>query len=230
MAEAKVKEPITVIKRVQNGALLSNGLIRIEKVKLSFPHLDKPYKGDDDDGKPAFSLTAMLHKTEDNEHGICHKEVKDLIVEVMKKILEENEVKKLGADRKFIRDGDESSREEYEGCWTVSAREQRRPKVKNRKGETLLSEDDDDKDAIRDMFYSGCYATILVRPWFQDGVKVGKGFGMRINAGLVAVQFWKDGERLAGEGLSDDDIDAAMGGSDDDDSGGFDDTDDDEDL
>lgn len=227
------KEPITVVKKVKNGALLSNGLIRMEKVRLSFPHLEKAYKGknDGDDKKPAFGVTSMLHKTDDNPLNTDHVELKGLIVEVMNKMMEENEVKKLASDRKFIRNGDDSSRVEYEGYWTVSARELKRPVVKNKKGETIAVEDEEDRDAIKEMFFSGCYATVLIRPWYQDGVKVGAGFGERLNAGLVAVQFFSDkGERLSGDGISEDDVNESMGGMDDDEAGGGFDDDDDDDL
>src|SRR5690606_35028412 len=82
--------------------------------------------------------------------------------------------------------------------WVVTARESRQPSVRDRRGGLIL-----DKSKIENMIYGGCYANILIRPWYQDGQKVGKGYGKRINAGIVGVQFVRDGEPF-GEGRIDD--------------------------
>lgn len=58
-------------------------------------------------------------------------------------------------------------------------------------------------EKVADMVYGGCWAHILIRPWYQDGKKVGAGYGKRVNAGLVGVQFIRDDEPF-GEGRIDD--------------------------
>lgn len=186
---------LEVKKRVSNAILYTNGLIRIDNVRVSFPHLDKPYSGGQtDDGKPSkpkFGIVGMLPKA-------THVAAKDLIVEAMNELLKVNDNPKVAADKKFIRNGDEQDRTEYEGHWTVSAREERQPSVRNQRGELVI-----DPTRIADMIYGGCYCNILIRPWYQDGQKVGSGFGKRVNAGLVGVQFVRDGESF-GEGRIDD--------------------------
>lgn len=176
-----------IVTKVSNAVLYSDGTIRIDNVRASYPHLDKPYAKADKDGKTPeakFGIVGMLDKK-------THTAAKDLIIKVIKEI-EQKEDTKVARDKKFIRDGDDSDKKEYEGYWTVSAREARRPSVRNRKGDPMSERE------IVDTIYAGCYVNILIRPWFQNN-----DFGKRINAGLVAVQFARDGEQI-GEGRIDD--------------------------
>lgn len=189
---------LEVKKRVKNAVLYTNGMIRIDNVRCSFPHLAKAFAGKSDDGKegkPKFGIVGMLPKG-------THKEAKDLIVEAINKLLQDagkgNEPIKVAADKKFIRNGDDQERPEYADHWTVSAREERRPSVRDQRGNLVL-----ETERIEDMVYGGCFVNILIRPWYQDGQKVGKGYGKRVNAGLVGVQFARDGESF-GEGRIDD--------------------------
>ena len=184
---------LEVKKRVTNAVLYTNNLIRIDNVRVSFPHLAEPYAGPGDDGrdsKPKFGIVGMLNKE-------THEAAKNLIVSVIKEMMDANDTK-VAKDKWFIRDGDDTGRTEYEGHWIVSARESRQPSVRDQRGDLIL-----DKSKIEDMIYGGCYANILIRPWYQDGQKVGKGYGKRINAGIVGVQFVRDGEPF-GEGRIDD--------------------------
>lgn len=180
---------LEVAKKVKNAVLYTNGMIRIDNVRLSYPHLDKPYAGKNDrgeDGKAKYAVVGMLNKS-------THVEAKDLIVEAINELLKANKNAKVAADKKFIRNGDDSDKVGYEGHWTVSAREERQPSVRNQRGELIV-----EAKKIADMFYGGCYGNILIRPWFQDN-----DYGKRVNAGLVGVQFLRDGESF-GEGRVDD--------------------------
>lgn len=201
---------LVVEKTVTNAVLYTNGMIMIKNVRASHPHLDKPYAGKSDDGKPKapkFSIVGMLPKA-------THVAAKDLCVSIINKLMLEKKCPKLAGDKKFCRNGDDSSSEEYEGHWTVSASESRRPAVRDRRAELILEE-----SKIADMLYGGCYVNILIRPWFQDNE-----FGKRVNAGLIGVQFVRDGEPF-GEGrindedawdaVDDDDSDDGMGDEDD---------------
>ena len=199
-----------IVKKVQNGILYSDGSIRVDNVRASYPHLDKAYTAPPDkDGKqaePKFSIVGMLDKK-------THVAVKDLIVEVMNGIQKQQDTK-VAKDKKFIKDGDDGDKTEYEGYWTISARESRRPSVRHRSGEPMSEKE------IQDIIYAGCRVNILINPWFQDN-----SFGKRINANLLACQFVRDdtqiGEgRIDDEGVFDtieDDADDGMGGSSDDD-------------
>jgi len=194
-----------IVTKVSNAVLYSDGTVRIDNVRASYPHLDKAYQAPPDkDGKqaePKFSIVGMLDKK-------THVAAKDLIVQVMNDI-QKKEDTKVAKDKKFIKDGDDGDKSEYEGYYTVSARESRRPRVRHRNGEPMSEKE------IQDIIYAGCRVNILIRPWFQDNA-----FGKRINAGLMAVQFARDDEQI-GEGRIDDegvfesldDGDDGMGGS-----------------
>jgi len=142
------KEKAKVVRKVANAALLSNGLIRVSNVRLSYPHLDKPFKKDGDQGVAKYGVTGLLPKD-------THKAAKKLIEEVIADVMKENKVKALAADKKFLRDGDESDKDEHNGHWTISAREERRPILKemDSEGDLTLVEPEDAKET----FYGGCW-------------------------------------------------------------------------
>jgi hypothetical protein len=190
---------LIVQERVKNGIIYKDYFARLDNVRVSFPHLARPYKGKDDDGdrkkKGSYGIVAMLE--EGKKHGALIEALQDQIAAIIKA----NDGGKVSADRRFLRDGNDADREEYEGHWIVSARETKRPNVRDADGELLDPVDDEDR--IEELIYGGCYCDILIRIWFQDGVKVGKGYGKRVNAGLVTVKFREDGESF-GEGRIDD--------------------------
>ena len=179
-----------LIRKLKNGsevvgALYEGGIIKILNVRASYPHLDKPYAGDDG-GEPKFSIVALADKG-------THQSVKEACVEVIEDLKKANKNAKVAKDKLFIKNGDDSDKEEYEGMWTISARETKRPKVRDGNGDLL------EVDEIADTIYPGCYVDIIIRPWFQDN-----SYGKRVNANLLSVKFRDDGEQF-GEGRIDDD-------------------------
>ncbi len=176
-------------KKVKNAILYADGTIRLSGVRFSYPHLAKAYKGDDDKGEPKFGLVGMMPKA-------THKAAHDLIDERIAELLKENKVKSLAADKKFMRDGDESGREEYEKHWTVSARETRRPPLRDRANNVVEPED------AAEVFQPGYWGDILIRPWYQNN-----SYGKRVNAGLSSVQFVRKDETFGEGRISDEDLD-----------------------
>ena len=179
-----------LIRKLKNGsevvgALYEGGIIKILNVRASYPHLDKPYAGDDG-GEPKFSIVGLADKG-------THQSVKEACVEVIEDLKKANKNAKVSKDKLFIKNGDDSDKEEYEGMWTISARETKRPKVRDGNGDLL------EVDEIADTIYPGCYVDIIIRPWFQDN-----SYGKRVNANLLSVKFRDDGEQF-GEGRVDDD-------------------------
>jgi hypothetical protein len=203
------KQDRVVIKKVANAVWYSDGTIRIDNVRASFPHLAEPYVSPDDAAvgkKGKFGIVAMLPKD-------THKAAKDLVKELIEKLLADNRNAKVPTQKWCLSDGDQGEREEGMGHFLISARESKRPSCRNKRAEVMTP------DEVSEMFYGGCYVNVLIRPWYQDGVKVGAGFGKRVNAGLVAVQFCRDGDAF-GEGRVDDEgvfdvTDDGMGGDDD---------------
>lgn len=202
----------TVVKKGKNFVEYSDGTLRIDNVRFSHPHIDKPYAGKTDDGKPAtpkYSVVGLLNKK-------THVEAKDACVRMIDRLLKENKLERLASDKKFIRNGDDGDKPEAFGHWTVSAREERRPGVRDADNSKMR-----DDAEIREKFYGGAFGTILIRPWYQSNT-----YGKRVNAGLSAIQFVKHGEAFGEGRISDDEIDDTFESheSDDDDAnGGFDD-------
>jgi hypothetical protein len=192
---------LEIKKRAANVVWYTNGMIKIENVRFSYPHLDKPYSGKNPDGsqagKPKFGIVGMLPKK-------THAAAKELIVEAMNELLAANKDGKgvtptVSSDKKFIRNGDDHEKADtYAGHWIVSAREERQPSVRDKQA-NLVTE----PAAINKLIYGGAWGHIMIRPWYQDGQKVGAGYGRRVNAGLVGVQFIRD-DKPFGEGRVDD--------------------------
>lgn len=181
---------LEVKKKVKNAVLYTNGMIRIDNVRGSYVHLDKPYVGqmnDGNEGVPKYSLVGILPKD-------THEEAKNLIVSVINAMCDEKKAK-VAKDKKFIRDGDDQEKDEYANAWTVSAREERKPKCRDRNGSLV-----EDREDIAEMFQSGYWFNILIRPWFQDNK-----YGKRVNAGIAGVQFVKKDETFGSGSIDDSD-------------------------
>lgn len=215
----------TLVKEVKGKGKLANkviareysdGTILINEVRGSYPHIDKPYQGENDEGKTkaAYGIVGQLPKE-------THAPAKDLIVDYINRMLKENKVdpKTFPPEKKFLRNGDTSGKAENVGYWTVSAREERRPAVRDADRSKLRDGDPE----IAEKFYGGAHFSILIRPWFQNHKKYGK----RVNAGLSAVQFVRHGEPYGEGRISDDEIDDTFDEYDTDEDEGFDTSDDD---
>ena len=168
--------------------------IKLQNVRLSFPSLFRKAQFQGEETK--YEATFMLHK---EQHADTIKEIKNAIDAAIKENLKGA---KLPADKICLKDGDESGRDEYEGHYTIKAANSKRPKVIDRDNSPLT--EDDGKP------YSGCYVNAVIELWAQNN-----GYGKRINANLLGVQFAKDGEPFAsGEVASDDDFDLVEGSDD----------------
>lgn len=203
MARDDKKDKMVTVRKVANAALLKKGdqyYIRVSNVRLSYPHLDKPYKKEGDQGVAKYGVVGLLPKD-------THAAARKLILEEIDRVMKENKVKALAADKKFLRDGDESDKDEHEGHWTLSAREERRPTLKEMvDGELTLVEPEDAKET----FYGGCWGSLLIRPWFQNNK-----FGKRVNAGLSAVTKKGDDDSFGEGRIAEEDVDDAFDDEDD---------------
>lgn len=161
--------------------------ILVKKVRLSYPHLDQKYAGEEGQ-KPRYSATFLVSKKDEDT------------VKQVKRAIEDALIKKFGTKekvpkgfKKCLRDGDaeDCSREEYAGHWYFSAADAvRRPSCVNGRKEPIAIDD------IPEVFYAGCYVNAAVRFWVQDNK-----FGKRVNASLRGVQFAAKGERFGAPGF-----------------------------
>jgi hypothetical protein len=186
---------LVVKKRGKNFVLYENGMIRVDNVRFSYPHVDKAWKKEGDAGEAKFSITGMMPKG-------THEEAKTVIAAEMKRILAEAKIS-VPADKKFLRDGDANASDDddenvnsYAGHWFVNARETNRPTLRDQSGAKLDPVEDLEK--IKELFYGGAWGHVLLRPWVQNNKH-----GKRLNAGLVGVMFSKD-DTPFGQGRIDD--------------------------
>jgi len=181
----------TIVKQVKNGVLYDDGCIRVDGVIASYPHLDKPWKKNDAD-REKYSLTGLAPKE-------THGEVKALLVEVINSLLTEAKMGKIGAEHKFVRNGDTEDgplKPETESMWIIKASENpdRAPKVRDQRTKVMTPAE------IAKTIYPGCKVNMLIRPWAQNNK-----FGKKINANLIAVQFVGEGTRIGEAAIDDDD-------------------------
>lgn len=154
-----------------------DGCILVKNVRLSYPHLFKPWGMNEGDDKKYSAKFLLDKKTHADDVKALGQHLVKLQTEAFKA--------RVGNDKLFLRDGAETGKEEMKDQWMISASESKRPDVLNR-DRTRINEEDD-------IVYAGCFVNVLIRPWAQNNK-----FGKRINANLLAVQFVKDGERFSG--------------------------------
>jgi hypothetical protein len=202
------KEPRKVVKEVPGAVLYSDGTILVKDVRLSYPHLGKAYESKDDDGndQKKFSLKGAFPKD--------RKEAMRLIKGEIDRVMKENKAEDLASDRKFLRNGDDMGKPEFKGMYVISASDSNRPHLRDRAAKKVEPESADR------MFYGGCWANVLINPWWQNNKRGGK----RVNANLSAVQFVRDDEPFGTERITDEDVDQTFAPVGDGDSG-FDDDD-----
>jgi len=160
--------------------------IKIQNARLSFPSLFKKASFDGTtEGK--YEATLLFPKSDKKTYDAIMKVIDE--AKALKKT-------KVGADKIFIKDGDDIDYDGYEGMWAVKASNNKRPTVINR-DKTPVTEDDE-------IFYAGCYVNAIIEPWVQDNQ-----FGKRVNSNLLGVQFVKDGEPFGDGGtkVTEDDFD-----------------------
>lgn len=150
--------------------------IMLPNVRLSFPSLF--HKAVFDGKETKFEATFLIDKAEQAD------KIKEIKAAIEATIKESLKGAKLPADKLCMKDGDGIEYAGYAGCMSLKASSQKRPIVLNR-DKTPLTEDDN-------KLYAGCYVNAIIELWAQNNQ-----FGKRINANLLGVQFFKDGEPFA---------------------------------
>lgn len=184
------KEPATNQKKETNvkttfsstAQFIEDGAaILLKEVRLSFPHIVAParVKGAE---KETYSANFVCNFDEASKRLIS-----DFIVKAWSEKLKMPEPI---PGKSFAVNGNHKAQKEFHGFLVISASETvaRRPEVYDR-NKRLTS----DPNAC----YSGCLVDAVIRPWIQDN-----SWGKRVNAGLVAVSFCDDFERLGAPQIS----------------------------
>lgn len=149
-------------------------IIKLENVRLSFPHLFTPHAMQEDQ-EAKYSAVFLF---DNNIHG----PVLDLIDATIDRLALDFWKKKISFKR-CLRDGNEKGEMDGYGDGTsfLAASRKTRPPVVDRTLNPVTEADG--------VIYAGCYVNATIRLWVQDNK-----WGKRVNAELRAVQFVKDGE------------------------------------
>lgn len=163
--------------------------IRLNAVRLSFPQLFEA-KTVNGEGKPAFSA-AFLISPKDPQIAMINTAISTVAAEkwgakadaILKTI--------RAADKTCLHSGDlKANYDGFEGMMYISARNPLKPSVVDTNRSPLVAEDGRP--------YAGCYVNAVLELWTQDN-----NYGKRVNATLMGVQFFKDGESFVGGGVAD---------------------------
>jgi hypothetical protein len=161
--------------------------IKLHNVRLSFPSLFRKAVFSGEETK--YEATFLLDK---EEHADKVSEIEAAIDRMVRDNLKGA---KLKEDKICLKDGDDIDYDGYAGKMSIKASNNKRPKVIDR-DKSQLTEDDN-------RLYAGCYVNAVIELWAQNNQ-----WGKRINANLLGVQFYKDGEPFSdGAVASDDDFD-----------------------
>ena len=168
--------------------------IKLNAVRLSFPQLFEA-KTVNGEGKPAFSA-AFLIGPKDPQVSVINNAINAVATEKWGAKAEAVLKAIRAADKTCLHSGDlKSNYDGFEGMLYVSARNAIKPLVVDTNRSPLTEQDGKP--------YAGCYVTVSLELWAQDN-----NYGKRVNATLMGVQFFKDGESFAGGGVaSEDDFD-----------------------
>jgi hypothetical protein len=168
--------------------------IKLTDVRLSFAQLfdAKTVNGE---GKPAFSATFLI-KPNDPQVKMINEAIDAVAKEKWGAKADANLKIMRTADKVCLHNGDlKANYDGFEGMLFVSARNPIRPLVVDANKTPLTAESGKP--------YSGCYVNASIELWPQDN-----NYGKRVNATLMGVQFFRDGESFSGGGVaSEDDFD-----------------------
>lgn len=174
--------------------------LKLTNVRLAFPTLFEA-KTVNGEGKPAFSATFLVDpadpqvKTINAAIELVAKEKWGAKADAMLKQMR-------AADKTALHNGDlKANYDGFPGNLFVSARNPMRPTVVAPDKTPLVEADGKP--------YAGSYVHAVVELWAQDN-----NYGKRINATLMGVQFYKDGDSFTGGGVaSEDDFDDVSAGA-----------------
>lgn len=172
------------------------------KARLAFPKLNKPEEFKAGQGNARYSAAFLIDPKSDSA-----KKVVAAIKEAAKETWPKNGDKKYeqlkSQDKLALHDGNnKADLDGYEGMLylNASAKPEMPPTLlysKNGKNHNVENREE------QTLIYAGCYVVARVTFWGQTA---NSGFGERINASLLAVQFAGDGDRFGASAVNPEDM------------------------
>ena len=168
--------------------------ITLLNVRLSFAQLFEA-KTVNGEGKPAYSASFLIDP-KDPQIAVVNAAIETVAKDKWGAKADATLKAMRTADKTCLHSGDlKSNYDGFEGMLYISSRNAMRPLVIDVDKSPLVESDGKP--------YSGCFVNCSVELWAQDN-----NYGKRINATLMGVQFFKDGESFSGGGVaSEDDFD-----------------------
>ena len=174
----------------------NDNTVMLTNVRLAFPHLFTPSRGDENGGYRRGALFIIDGNDAENLAKV-NAAIQSAAVRKWP-----DEKKRAGIlamltrqDKLCLHEGITKAKYDgFEGNWFVSANAKSAKEAKDAGPVTVV--DRDRSIALTEADgrpYSGCYVNALVEIYAQDN-----NFGQRINAVLKGVQFWADGDAFAG--------------------------------
>jgi len=160
--------------------------IIIKNARLSYPSLFAPSAYGD--GKPTYNATLLIPKDSDAAKAV-KAEIERVAKEAFGPKAQAILTKQNEGQRRLMKDGDGPAgltndgdpKDGYAGHWVL--------KVSNKSKPTLINRAKENIDESSGQLYGGCMVNVQVDFWAQKN-----DFGNFINAKLLAVQHWGDGE------------------------------------
>jgi len=181
-------------------------MIKLNNVRLSFPHLIEPrVTVNESTGKESSSYgcqilvepdNADFKKLMDNVHSIALETWKDKTGTILQMINEDKLKRFFGKGETKIKKETLEPYEGYAGMMYISCNRKKRPQVYKTNGTVVDSLNDALYLEETRKMYPGCRVNVVLRPWVQDNK-----FGRALRCELLAVQFNKhdsafgDGEK-----------------------------------
>lgn len=147
-----------------------NQRIQLKNVRLSFPSVFNRSSFEGQEGK--YEATFLIPKSDKKTYKLLNDAIEQAIADAKVKV---------PADKRCLKDGDDSEYDGYDGHWSFKAGNSKRPTVIDRDKSPLTLDDE--------KIYAGCYVNAIVDIWIQNNK-----YGKRVNANLYGIQFFKDGE------------------------------------
>ena len=174
--------------------------LKLTNVRLAFPALFEA-KTVNGEGKPAFSASLLI-PANDPQVAAINAAIDATASEKWGAKAAAILKQARAADKVCLHDGNlKASYDGFEGNLFVSARNPMRPTVVDADKTPLTAQDGKP--------YAGCYVHAVLELWAQDN-----NYGKRVNATLMGVQFFRDGDSFTGGGAADvDDFDDVTSGA-----------------
>jgi Protein of unknown function (DUF2815) len=186
---------------------MSNDLIFLSNVRLSFPHLAEPQKKvNEQTGETRVSYNAaFLMPPDDPGFAAFMRRYGELALEkwkehaqtVMQMIQNERKTRCYGYGQEIVSKTTLKPYDGYEGMVFINAGRDQAPQVIQADGRPVDPANTLACQQILRTLYAGCRVNAAVKPWLQENK-----FGRGVRCDLVAVQFARD-DKPFGEGVTD---------------------------